>query len=97
MSAFKRISVSDSFVVPYTANKSWNVSFNDFNNYQITVNKGTKTTGTFSPNEATSSKQYNRLVYNAVNTSYYPDFLPKYINTSSMYGTIFNDGTLSNY
>jgi len=95
MSAFKRISVSDSFVVPYTANKSWDVSFNDFNNYQITINKGTKTTGTFSPNEATSSKQYNRLIYNAVNTSYYPDFLPKYINTSSMYGTIFNDGTLS--
>lgn len=97
MSAFKRISVSDSFVVPYTANKTWSISSDNFNNYQISVNIGVKYTGsTFSPtSENKSNGQYDRLVYNSINTIYYSDFLPRYINTSSMYGTVFNDGTLS--
>lgn len=97
MSAFKRISVSDSFVVPYTANKSWNIPYASLYNKQITINTGTNygVNHTFSPFETTSSGQYNSLVYRAVNTTYYPNFLPKYVNTSSMYGTIYNDGTLS--
>jgi hypothetical protein len=95
MSAFKRISVSDSFVVPYTANKSWNIPSASLADYQITINRGVKNTSSFNPNETTSSNQYPSLVYNTINVSYYPNFIPGYINTSSMYGTIFNDGTLS--
>jgi hypothetical protein len=95
MSAFKRINVSDSFVVPYTANKSWNIPSASLASYQITINRGVKNTGSFDPNETLVSNQYPSLVYDVINTSYYPDFLPRYVNTSSMFGTIYNDGTLS--
>jgi hypothetical protein len=97
MSVFKRINTSDYFVVPYTANKSWNIKSESLADNQITVNAGVKfTSSLFDPyNEFETNGQYDRLVYDMVNTTFYPNFLPTYINTSSMQGTIFNDGTLS--
>ena len=97
MSAFKRINVSDYFVVPYTANKSWDIRSGSLADNQITVNAGVKfTSSLFDPyNELETNGQYDRLVYDMVNATYYPRFLPGYVNTSSMQGTIFNDGTLS--
>ena len=97
MSAFKRINVSDYFVVPYTANKSWNIKSGSLADYQITVNPGVKfTSSLFDPhNELETNDQYDRLVYDMVNTTYYPDFLPTYVDTSSKSSTILNNGTLS--
>ena len=97
MSAFKRINVSDSFVVPYTANKSWNILSSSFAAHQIDVNIGVKNTSSvFDPiGEYNTNGQYDRLIYDSVNTTYYPNFLPTHINTSSRQGTIWNDGTLS--
>ena len=97
MSAFKRINVSDSFIVPYTANKSWSIPSESFSSYGITFNIGINNTSSlFDPYaEYSTNGQYDRLVYDSVNTTYYPTFLPKYVNTSSMQGTIFNDGTLA--
>lgn len=97
MSAFKRINVSDSFVVPYTANKSWNIASESFADNQITFNIGVKNTNSvFDPiNEFRTNGQYDRLVYDSVNTVYYPNFLPRYRSTSSLQNTIYNTGTLS--
>ena len=97
MSAFKRINVSDSFVVPYTANKSWNILSSSFAEHQIDVNIGVKNTSSvFDPiGEYNTNGQYDRLIYDSVNTTYYPNFLPTHVNTSSRQGTIWNDGTLS--
>lgn len=97
MSAFKRINVSDSFVVPYTANKSWDILSESFDDTQVTFNIGIKdTSSVFDPiNEFKTNDQYDRLVYDMVNATYYPDFLPTSSDTASRQGTIFNDGTLS--
>ena len=37
---YKRLSVSDTFVVPYTANKSWDISSGSFADHRIVVNLG---------------------------------------------------------
>ena len=84
MSVFKRINVSDSFVVPYTTNKLWNLASSSFSGSQITFNIGKKYTNLFDPiGEYRINYQYDRLVYNTINTIYYPGFLPRLVNTSS--------------
>ena len=90
MSAFKRISVSDAFVVPYTANKSWEIPSSSFNAENIVFNIGTKGTGDFNPDiEYITNGQYDRLVYATINSTYYPTFLPKTISTFSKGGTFY--------
>ena len=95
--AYKRLNISDNFVVPYTANKSWDILSSSFAANSITVNVGINTTNSlFDPiNEYKTNGQYDRLVYNSVNTSYYPNFLPYQRSTSSRQGSYYNDGTLS--
>jgi hypothetical protein len=95
--AFKRLNISDTFVVPYTANKSWDISSSSFAAHQINTNIGVNYSGTiFNPNaEYYTNGQYDRLVYESVNTVYYPTFLSKVVSTQSLQNTIYNDGTLS--
>ena len=82
---FKRLNVSDTFIVPYTANKSWNISSSSFADKNIVINIGINYSGSiFDPTtEFFTNNQYDRLVYNLVNNTYYPDFLPKTLNTES--------------
>ena len=47
--AYKRLNVSDTFVVPYTANKSWDIDSGSFADNRIVVNVGVNHTGTFDP------------------------------------------------
>jgi len=96
---YKRFSVSDTFVVPYTANKSWDISSGSFADHRIVVNLGVNYSGSiFDPNsEYITNGQYDRLVYNSINMIYYPKFLP---SASSLYlterqNTTLNDGTLT--
>lgn len=93
---FKRLNVSDTFVVPYTANKSWDIDSGSFADQHIVINVGTKYTGTFDPEtEYFTNNQYDRLVYESTNFSYYPTFYSKVVSTSSLQNTVYNDGTLS--
>jgi hypothetical protein len=94
---YKRLSVSDTFVVPYTANKSWDVDSGSFADNKINVLVGVNYSGSmFDPNsEYISNGQYDRLVYDSINLTYYPSFLPRYVDTSLRQNTIFNDGTLT--
>ena len=94
---FKRLNVSDNFVVPYTANKTWDILSSSFAEKNITVNVGVNTTNSlFDPiNEYKTNGQYDRLVYNSVNLVYYPEFLPYLISTQSLQNTVYNDGTLA--
>jgi hypothetical protein len=96
---YKRLSVSDTFVVPYIANKSWDISSGSFADHRIVVNLGVNYSGSiFDPNsEYITNGQYDRLVYNSINMTYYPKFLP---SASSLYlterqNTVLNDGTLT--
>jgi hypothetical protein len=95
--AYKRLNISDNFVVPYTANKSWDILSSSFAEKSITINVGINTTNSlFNPiNEYKTNGQYDRLVYNSVNTIYYPNSLPYQVSTSSRQGSSYNDGTLS--
>lgn len=94
---FKRLNISDNFVVPYVANKIWDISSSLFADNKIVVNVGINTTNSlFDPiSEYKTNGQYDRLVYNMVNTTYYPGFLPYTVSTQSLQNTIYNDGTLS--
>jgi hypothetical protein len=93
---FKRLNVSDTFVVPYTANKSWDIDSGSFADQHIVINVGTKYTGTFDPEtEYFTNNQYDCLVYKSINFSYYPTFYSKVVSTSSLQNTVYNDGTLS--
>jgi len=94
---YKRLNVSDTFVVPYTANKSWDITSESFAANRINVLVGINHSGsTFNPtSEYISNNQYDRLVYDSVNLTYYPNFLPRYINISSKLNTLLNDGTLT--
>ena len=98
MSSFKRINVSDSFVVPYVANKNWDILSSSFAEKQITVNVGVNiTSSVFDPiDENNTNGSYDRLIYDVVNSTYYPNFLPSgSVVTASRQSTILNDGTLS--
>jgi hypothetical protein len=94
---FKRLNVSDNFVIPYTANKFWNILSSSFDEKRIRINVGVNHGDTlFKPTtEYFTNNQYDRLVYNSVNLIYYPNFLPTQSSTSSLQNTFYNDGTLS--
>lgn len=95
--AFKRFNVSDTFVLPYTANKTWDIISSSFVENKVVVNIGVNTTqSTFNPvSEYKTNNQYDRLVYNSINLTYYPNFLPTASSTASRQGSFYNDGTLS--
>lgn len=94
---YKRLNVSDTFVVPYTANKSWDINSSSFADDKIVVNIGVNKSGSaFNPNtEYLTNGAYDRLVYDQVNLAYYPAFLPRFVDTSSRQNTLLNDGTLT--
>jgi hypothetical protein len=97
VNVFKRLNISDTFVVPYTANKSWDISSSSFADNQININIGINYSESIfnSYSDYSTNGQYDRLVYNSIRLTYYPEFLPKTTNTSSLANTIYNDGTLS--
>ncbi len=75
---FKRLNVADTFVAPYTANKSWEISSSSFDEKKIIVNVGVNQSGSiFDPNsDYFTNNQYDRLVYDSINLLYYPSFFP---------------------
>jgi hypothetical protein len=74
---FKRLNVADTFVAPYTANKSWEITSASFSDKKIVVNIGVNKKNTaFDPTtEYITNNQYDRLVYDSINLIYYPNFL----------------------
>ena len=75
---FKRLNVADTFVAPYTANKSWEISSSSFAEKRIITNIGVNQSGSiFDPNQDYyTNGQYDRLVYDSINLLYYPSFFP---------------------
>ena len=95
---FKRLNISDNFVVPYTVNKTWDISSPLFADNKIVVNIGVNLSGSiFNPTtEYLTNGQYDRLVYNSVNLTYYPGYMPGTVyHNDTIYGTIYNDSTLT--
>jgi hypothetical protein len=92
MSAFKKLSKSDVTVVPYAANKQWNIiqcSYPTSSEY-FTLYKGTNVTGSFNPDtDPITNDQYERLVYNQINHLFYQTYSAS-LNTSSLMFTLNN-------
>ena len=92
MSAFKKLSKSDVTVVPYAANKQWNIiqcSYPTSSEY-FTLYKGTNVTGSFNPDiDPITNDQYERLVYSQINHLFYQTYSAS-LNTSSLMFTLDN-------
>lgn len=86
MYAYKRFNRSDLITLPYTANKQWEFFSSNINSSSIYILTGQKMTGSFNPSTdpMTFNGQYQRLVYDYVNSQFYQDFSGSYINTSSL-------------
>jgi hypothetical protein len=93
-SAWKRLNNGDVFAVPYTANKSYNITASDFSANQIVINVGINTSSTFDPNTSYKTNgQYDFLVYRSILSNYYSEFFNNTHQTSSIKQTIYVDGT----
>jgi hypothetical protein len=91
MSSFKKLSKADVTVVPYNANKQWNLSFDCFptSSDYLTIYKGTNVPGLFSLSDPINNGQYERLIYSEINHMFYQAYSGS-LNTGSL---MFNINT----
>jgi len=101
MSSFKKLSSSDVTVVPYVANKQWDLDFCAYptDESYITIYKGTKLTSSFNPDtdpqnipqfaDPVTEGQYERLVYDSMNHLFYQSYSGSLLNTSSLANSLF--------
>jgi len=92
MSSFKKLKSSDVSLIPYTANKQWNLDFCSYpsDDSYITIYKGTNLTSSFNPDtEPVTENQYERLVYDSINHLFYQSYSGSLLNTSSLANSLF--------
>lgn len=87
MSAFKKFTKSDVFVVPYLANKEWNfnysASYPPFND-NVKIYKGTNLTGSFNINGSSNQDgTLEKIVYDEMNHLFYQKYTTN-LNTHSL-------------
>jgi hypothetical protein len=92
MSSFKKLSKSDVTVVPYHANKQWNLSYCPYptSSTYLTIYKGTNIVNSIFSTESdpVTEGQYERLVYSQINQLYYQDYTAS-LNTHSLANSIY--------
>jgi hypothetical protein len=90
MASFKKLSKSDVTLVPYYANKQWNLSYCPYptSSEYLTIYNGTNITGSFSSDEPVTEGQYDRLVYSQINQLFYQKYTTP-LNTSSLVNSIY--------
>lgn len=92
--SWKRLNTGDVFVVPYTANKYYNIYSSSFSEKQITINIGTQNTGAvYLPYGYKTNNQYDELVYRSIQTRYYSDFYNQTHSTGSYKQSFYLDDT----
>jgi hypothetical protein len=91
MASFKKLSKSDVTLVPYYANKQWNLSYCPYptSSEYLTIYNGTNLTGSFSSDDdPVTEGQYDRLVYSQINQLFYQKHTTL-LNTSSLANSIY--------
>jgi hypothetical protein len=91
MSSFKKLSKSDVSVVPYYANKQWDLSISCFptTSDYLTIYKGTNLTSSFSSaSDPKSEGQYERLIYTQINQLFYQSYTAS-LDTRSLASSIY--------
>lgn len=92
MASFKKLSTQDVFVVPYTANKNWDLDFNCVpqDGEIFTIYKGKNLTGSVDlVNGPVTEGQYEALVYRNINHLYYQYASSSALNTQSLLDSIY--------
>lgn len=96
MSSFKQLSKADVTVVPYAANKQWNLPYScpSISNGYFNIYNGTFITGTFFPNnyviDPITNGQYERLIFDSINHLFYQSYSGSLLDTGSL---MFNINT----
>lgn len=91
MSAFKKLNKSDTFIVPYTANKDWNLYYSSSFPFddQIKIYKGTNYTGSFNFNGPVNQDNiHEKTVYDSINHLFYQKFTSN-LNTHSLASSLY--------
>ena len=99
MSSFKKLKSSDVSLIPYTANKQWDLNFCSYpsDDSYITIYKGTNLTSSFNPDtEPVTENQYERLVYDSINHLFYQSYSGSLLNTSSLANSLFYESASEN-
>jgi hypothetical protein len=87
MGSFKKLKSSDVTLVPYTANKQWNLYSGSS---YINVYKGTNLTSSFDPIiDPIYNDEYERLIYNSINHLFYQSYSGSLLNTSSLANSLY--------
>jgi len=97
MSSFKQLSKSDVTVVPYYANKQWQLGYCPYptSSDYLTIYTGTNVTGAFSlDNDPVTENEYERLVYSQINQLFYQTYSAS-LDTSSLMFSLDNYASVS--
>ncbi len=92
MASFKKLSTQDVFVVPYVANKKWNLDFNCVpqDGAYFTIYKGKNLTGSIDlVNGPVTEGQYESLVYRNINHLYYQYASSSTLNSHSLQDSLY--------
>lgn len=91
MASFKKLSTPDVFVVPYTANKNWDLDFDCVpqDGAYFTIFKGKNISGSIDLiNGPITENQYESLVYRQINHLYYQSTSASFLSTQSLLDSI---------
>ena len=98
MASFKKLSTSDVFVVPYTANKNWNLDFACVpqDGAYFTIFKGKNLTGSIDLiNGPITETQYESLVYRQINHLYYQYHSSSILNSHSLLDSMYYESYMT--
>jgi hypothetical protein len=91
MASFKKLSKSDVTLVPYYANKQWDLIYCPYptSSEYLTIYNGTNLTGSFSfDDDPITEGQYDRLIYSQINQLFYQKYTAS-LDTSSLANSIY--------
>ena len=98
MASFKKLSTPDVFVVPYTANKNWDLDFACVpqDGAYFTILKGKNITGSVDLiNGPITEDQYESLVYRQINHLYYQSHSSSILNSQSLLDSIYYESYMT--
>jgi hypothetical protein len=98
MASFKKLSTSDVFVVPYAANKNWDLNFTCVpqDGAYFTIFKGKNLTGSIDlTNGPITETQYESLVYRQINHLYYQYHSSSILNSHSLLDSMYYESYMT--
>jgi hypothetical protein len=98
MASFKKLSTPDVFVVPYTANKNWDLDFACVpqDGAYFTILKGKNTNGDIDlVNGPITEGQYESLVYRQINHLYYQYHSSSILNSHSLLDSLYYESYMT--